>query len=762
MISRLVNIYFPLCSMTINIIICIIFFSKRRVENTDTKIYSKLLLIGLTESIIMFTTNLLVGLYFYQINHFVFKLLNKLLYVIYIIFLAVLFSYVYAVKNKMPNPKKDNLKDLVCCGAATAFSILILIAPINLVFKNNLGNSYGTASNFLFVGCAFFLLLTITYSLKDYKKLEQKDKKKFFPMFLLFVLMTIMMIIRYFDPFFNISSNIFSLILLVMFFTIENPDVKTIEELEQAKKDADAANSAKTDFLSNMSHEIRTPLNAIVGFSEFLEEAKSLDEVKENAQDILSASNTLLEIVNSILDISKIEAGKLEIVETAYNAPEVFSELSNMMKPKMASKNLDYTCNIAPDLPAFLYGDVANLKKIITNLLSNAYKYTQTGYVHFDVSCVKANNICKLIISVEDSGRGIKKENVDKLFTKFERLEEEKNTTIEGTGLGLALTKQLVEMLGGRIIVHTIYGEGSKFTVVLNQKIAPKPAFAANKFTEANFSSLKIIVVDDNEMNLKVSKKLLERFSITNIILLKSGYDLISKISSGETADAILLDIMMPKMDGVDTLNKLKSMNNFNIPVVALTANAISGSKNRYLSDGFFAYLSKPIAKEELVKVLNKIATSKEEAKKQTEEPEILDELPPVEAEEIIEPPEIDAIAYLKKKGVEIDKSLELLGDIEMYNDTIKDFLKEVEDKWMRIERYKLEGNMEDYAIDVHSLKSDCKYLGFTKLAELSYEHELSSKANDKDFVNNNFLALEEEFNKVLVLAKDYVERYVN
>ena len=455
-----------------------------------------------------------------------------------------------------------------------------------------------------------------------------------------------------------------------------------------------------------------------------------------------------------------------------------------------------------------MYGDHANLKKIITNLLSNACKYTSKGYVHFEVSCINSKGICKLIISVEDSGRGIKKENIDKLFTKFERLDEDRNTTIEGTGLGLAITKQLIELMGGRIIVHTIYGEGSKFTVVLNQKIETSNVNTVFKEDnlDINLHGVKILLVDDNEMNLKVTNKLLQRFGANEIVSITNGFECIERIEKGEYYDIILLDDMMPKMSGVETLQKLKNIPNFNIPVVALTANAITGMKEKYINEGFTAYLSKPLVKEELIKVFRqllknekkeeskegeeipkekfKIETAvdakiesegdtKEDTKKEVEaETEVLEENETEEkvvdsateeikqiTNDIVEPPEISDEEYLRNKGVDLDKALELLGDMEMYNATMDDFLKEVEGKWMDIEKYKLEGDMENYQILVHSLKSDCKYLGFMRLADLAYQHELSSKANDKDFVNKNFNLLEEEFNNVLNIVKDYLDR---
>jgi signal transduction histidine kinase len=310
-----------------------------------------------------------------------------------------------------------------------------------------------------------------------------------------------------------------------------------------------------------MSHEIRTPLNAIVGFSDCILEAESLGEAKDNAADIVNASETLLEIVNGILDISKIEAGKIEIINAKYNAPNTYLELAKLITPKMQEKGLDFTYNIAPDLPNTLLGDPANIRKIVTNLLSNACKYTDRGFVHYEVNCVNSNGVCKLIISVEDSGRGIKKESVDKMFTKFQRLDEDRNTTIEGTGLGLAITKQLTELMGGRILVHTVFGQGSKFTVVINQKIEKDEVVDNKKVkTTLDLTDVKLLVVDDNQLNLKVAKKLFEKFNANHVITCESGFECLDKIKRGETYDVILLDDMMPKMSGVETFKKLQQM----------------------------------------------------------------------------------------------------------------------------------------------------------------------------------------------------------
>ena len=329
----------------------------------------------------------------------------------------------------------------------------------------------------------------------------------------------------------------------------------------------------------------------------------------EEVDDIISASSTLLEIVNGILDISKIEANKIEIVDNEYDISKVLKELVNLTKVKIGAKPIDLKVNIAKDLPQYLYGDQLRVKQVILNLLTNAAKYTDSGVINFDVTSVIANDSCRLIISVKDTGRGIKKENIDKLFTKFERLDEE-NSTIEGTGLGLAITKKLVTMMGGKIVVKSEYQKGSDFIVAIDQKIVANPTIkeeneiALNK-SLSTYKDKKILLVDDNNMNLKVAKRLLQIYEV-QIDTCDNGNDTINKIKNNENYDLILLDDMMPGKSGCETLKELKEIPNFKIPVVVLTANAIEGMKEKYLDAGFDDYLAKPIAKDELKRILAK------------------------------------------------------------------------------------------------------------------------------------------------------------
>lgn len=618
------TIFLNISGLMYTILIAVCFFSKDRVNSYENKMYGNLIIVTIAE--------LLCGLLSYISLITPFPLLaneviGKLFLISMISWTTFFLCYIISISYNLDEPKKKKIVKRIIFFFVL-FSVFILIFKLDFVKLEN-GGLFSTGLPVLFCyslsGIYIFLML-----ISGWKNLNNKSKK-YIPLWVFIILGTIFMIIQIINPelFLVVPAEVF--ITSIMYHTIENPDIKMLTQVTAAKDAADKANRAKSDFLSSMSHEIRTPLNAIVGFSECIKNADSLEEAKENAADIVTASESLLEIVNGILDISKIESGKLELVQSDYDIYKILDEVVKLIKARLGDKPLNFEVNIAEDIPHVLYGDHFNIKKILINFLTNAVKYTDEGYVKFDVKCVIVNNsVCRLIMSVKDSGRGIKKENIDKLFTKFQRLDEDKNTTIEGTGLGLAITKQLVEMMHGKIVVNSVYGEGSEFTVALDQRISNHTLEAQEDVSEdvIDLTGRKILVVDDNKLNLKVAVKLLQPYKCI-VETCESGFGCIDKITSGNKYDIILLDDMMPKMRGSETLTRLKTDPKFNIPVIALTANAIQGMREQYMLLGFDDYLAKPIEKKELNRILNKFvlknAPVEESVKTIEEKPTIIE-----------------------------------------------------------------------------------------------------------------------------------------
>ena len=407
--------------------------------------------------------------------------------------------------------------------------------------------------------------------------------------------------------------------LIMLLFTAALKTIRDLLNVEKEKQLAIAASESKAKFLANMSHEIRTPINTVIGMSEMILRENTDESVGEYAYNIKSASQMLLGLINDVLDFSKIEAGKLQIVESDYYLKNMFSDVILGIEIRAKQKNLDLTVKIDETLPAVLRGDEIRIKQVLNNLLSNAIKYTEKGRVTFSAKGIRSENGFTLVLSVEDTGMGIKKEDMEKLYDSFQRLELSKNRYIEGSGLGLNISKQLVALMNGIIDVQSVYGEGSCFTVTLPQQIVDDtpigkqtgkiaPHIPKEEQSERLYApDAKILAVDDNHMNLKVIEMLLRRTEI-QLDLVTGGMECMEKTKE-KKYDIILMDHMMPEPDGIQTLHMLRRDTgnpNQNTTVIALTANAIAGTRELYIKEGFSDYLAKPIVPAQLEEMIAK------------------------------------------------------------------------------------------------------------------------------------------------------------
>ena len=517
----------------------------------------------------------------------------------------------------------------------------------------------------------------------------------------------------------------------------------TTTELEQMAAAANAANKAKSEFLSSMSHEIRTPINAVLGLDEMILRETKDANIKEYASNIQSSGKVLLSLVNNVLDFSKIEAGKMEIIEADYDLSSMINDILNMILPRAKKKNLELVVNIDPTMPYRLNGDENRIKQCVINILTNAVKYTNEGFIVLNIGWEKRDDLSiTMNISVSDTGIGMKSEDLPRLFSPFERMEEMRNRSIEGTGLGLNIVKKLLFLMDSQLNVKSEYGKGSEFSFSLSQKIVDWAAMG--NFNERHKQNIEqkeyqesfqaptasILVVDDISVNLSVICGLLKKTRI-QIETASSGKEFIEKARHTKY-DILFVDHQMPEMDGVEAYHLLNDCPDNaceQTPAIALTANAVSGARENYIKEGFTDYLSKPVASEELEKMIVKylpaekvlhkgdagFVDSKDERSSETSSVSI--DL---------------ATFFFKRFKIDINDALKFCGGMDNFLSVAENFYEMIEDQAEKIKKFAEEQNVREYTVQVHALKNSARLMGAQDLSNRSLY--LEKCGNEKNF----------------------------
>ena len=557
----------------------------------------------------------------------------------------------------------------------------------------------------------------------------------------------------------KIINNYGDMLGYIIIVTDLSERMQAFKNLEEATREATYANQAKTTFLANMSHEIRTPMNAIIGFSELLLQMDISQEAKEHVKDIRISSQNLLAIINDILDITKIESGKMELVLEKYYLGKLLDDVTLIISQQAQKKGLDFRIKIDPAVPNRLYGDKIRIRGVLINILNNAVKYTKKGYVSFELSILEQTekNI-KLAFIISDTGIGIRQEDLSEIFKNFNRLERNIHYGVEGSGLGLAISNAYVSMMGGEIKVSSEYGKGSVFTVIIDQEVVDATAMEQEfsilrKDNQAEIEEtirvkdVNVLVVDDNHVNLRVAKGLLSSYGLT-VNTADNGRDAIDMCSKNNYP-IVFMDQMMPEIDGIAAMKQIRQLNSYYAPggegkLIVLTADAIRGVREHLLAEGFDEYLGKPMNLKQLERLLVQFLPADKIIKKEA-----------LLSNDAAYDEEVKEISHLQETlpSVNIKKGIELSGNsIQTYLQVLKINYSYAEKNLLEIKNFLEDKDYENYTIKIHSMKSTLKGIGAESLSEKAFAQEMAGKEKRYSYIDENYEAFRVQY---LQLFKD-------
>ena len=579
------NNYFTICSLFYSTMLTIIYFKRDNINSIETRLYSRLIITNILNVIvaILCAYTIINKDIIPVINNFVGKSLLLLFLTWELYFTTYIIAITRKQNNSMDNLLKKNKPFLAVCYAFLV--ILIYILPLYYHNENGVVYSYGPSANLIYGITAILIISWIIIILKNNEILKSK---KSIPVVLFIVLTLIVVIIQKINPGLLLITATETFITVLMYFTIENPDMKLLQEAHKAKEISDSANEEKTLFVYNMAQEIRSITGKIDDDADLILDSKDYDEIHDTARDIKANTSKFTSMMNDILDVSTIDSANLKTYNSKYNVKNIIKQMVNVYGDICKNKELKFRTNIDHDIPEELYGDSINLKEVLNTVLSNSTKYTEKGYVELSVNTIIKNDICRLIFTIEDSGKGIKSEDINKI-------------KIDNKSLSKA--NKLITMMNGTMLISSDYGIGTKVKIILDQKIGEVAETEVSKY-ESNFDNISILSVDDSEAGLKIIEKLLKGTKI-NLDIASNGKECIDKIKIGKY-DLILLDEELSQISGLELMQKIKEIRNFNIPVILLTKDNSYEYNEEYLKIGFSDYILKPLKKEELLEKINK------------------------------------------------------------------------------------------------------------------------------------------------------------
>ena len=574
----MIGISFSICCFVFLLILIAVYFSKKRIDSVNNRLFTALMIINVLG--IFIDVGGFASFKFLGTNNYINVVISKIYLSYYLVYIFCFMLYIYNVSTK--NIKKIYPK------IAYLFLFIILIVlylPIKLHFENNIGYSYGLSVNFSYVIGTIMIIVMLYYLIKNVKNIGYKE---YIPLFVFVILTIITIVIQKINPEITMLLLSNTIVTYLMYFTIENPDMRLLEELHKSKEVSDSANEEKTLFLYNMTQEIRNITGKIDDDADLILDSKDYEEIHDSARDIKANTSKFTNMTNEILDVSNIDSTTIKVYNSKYNIKTVLKQVINIYGDLCKNKELKFITNIDHDIPEELYGDSIGLKEVLNTILSNSVKYTTKGYVELSVNTIIKSDICRLIITIEDSGVGIKSEDIN---------------AIKVNDKSLSKANKMITMMNGTMLISSDYGVGTKVKVILDQKIEVNTDTEISKYESVFDDDISILCVDDSEAGLKIIEKILKGTKI-KLDMADNGKECIDKIRVNKY-DLILLDEDLSQITGIELMGKIKEIRNFNIPVVLLTKDTSYEYNEESEKIGFADYIIKPIKKEVLLEKIN-------------------------------------------------------------------------------------------------------------------------------------------------------------